>query len=105
MVDGIEIRLKELIQDFFAEEINIIELEIIPNQVRLLVEIGPKQSVHSTIKMIKGKTSSVLRSEYKELTTKIPTLWTNSYFLTTVGDIEEHVIEEYTNNQKTSQRV
>lgn len=105
LVGDIEVRLKELIQDTHKETTTIIETTITPNQVRLIIESEPKQSIHSVIKSLKGKTSRTLRDEFKELTTKLPTLWTNSYFVKTIGVISEQDIEEYVENQKTSQRM
>jgi putative transposase len=49
-------------------------------------------------------TSKVLKSEYPSLKTKIPSLWTNSYFVSTVGGAPLDVIKQYIENQKTSQR-
>lgn len=107
LINDIEERLKELIQDICQEAITVIEIKVTPNSVQLQIETDPRQSIHSIIKKLKAKTSGALRSEFKELTTKIPTLWTNSYFLTTVGDASEFepMIEAYVLSQKTSQRM
>ena len=56
------------------------------------------------VKSLKGYTSKVLRSEYPSLKTKMPSLWTNSYFVSTVGGAPLDVIKQYIENQKTSQR-
>ena len=49
-------------------------------------------------------TSKILREEFPYLKTKIPTLWTNSYFVSTVGGAPLEAIKQYIENQKTSQR-
>lgn len=101
----IETRLKELIQETCIElQSELIELEIMPDHVHLLLEVDPQFGVHKVIKAIKGKTSRILRKEFKVLTTKIPTLWTNSYFISTVGGAPLEVIKQYIENQKTSER-
>ena len=82
----------------------LIELEIMPDHVHLLIEVDPQFGVHKVIKAIKGKTSRILRKEFAVLTTKIPTLWTNSYFISTVGGAPLEVIKQYIENQKTSER-
>lgn len=51
-----------------------------------------------------GYTSRILREEFPYLKTKMPTLWTNSYFVSTVGGAPLEVIKQYIENQKTSQR-
>ena len=105
LVGNIEVRLKELIFEICNElQVDIIEMEIMPDHVHLLIEVDPQFGVHKVIKNIKGKTSRILRQEFKELTTKIPTLWTNSYFVSTVGGSPLKVIKQYIESQKTSQR-
>lgn len=101
----IEVRLKELIQETCLElQSELIELELMPDHVHLLVEVDPQFGIHKLIKIIKGKTSRILRKEFPILTTKLPTLWTNSYFVSTVGGAPLAVIKQYIENQKTSQR-
>lgn len=105
LVGNIETRLKELIKETCADlNVDIIEMEIMPDHVHLLLEVDPQFGVHKAIKRIKGYSSRVLRGEFKELTTKLPTLWTNSYFASTVGGSPLEVIKQYIESQKTSQR-
>lgn len=63
----------------------ILELEVMPDYVHILLDVDPQFGVHKVVKTIKGHTSRILRDEYPHLTTKIPTLWTNSYFVSTIG--------------------
>ena len=56
-----------------------------PDHVHLLVEIDPQYGIHRLVKEIQGFSSRVLRSEFRQLTTRLPTRWTNSYFVSTVG--------------------
>ena len=101
----IEARLKEvLIETSNSIKIDIIEMEIMPDRVHLLLEVDPQYGIHKAIKHLKGRSSFVLRSEFKELTTKLPTLWTNSYFVSTVGGAPYDAIKKYIEDQKTSQR-
>lgn len=79
-------------------------MEIKPDHVHLLLEVDPQFGIHKAIKRIKGRTSHILREEYPELKTKLPSLWTNSYFVSTVGGAPLSVIKQYIENQKTSQR-
>lgn len=101
----IESRLRELILEAALEiQTDIIEMEIMPDHVHLLMEVDPQFGIHKAIKHIKGRTSYYLRKEFKSLTTKLPTLWTNSYFVSTVGGAPLEIIKQYIDNQKTSQR-
>ena len=101
----IESRLKELIQETCLElQCELIELELMPDHVHLLIEVDPQFGIHTLVKNLKGKSSRILRKEFPVLTTKLPTLWTNSYFVSTVGGAPLEVIKQYIENQKTSQR-
>lgn len=105
LVGAIAERLKELIVQRCSEiKAEIIEMEIMPDHVHLLMEIDPQFGINKAVRSIKGFSSYTLRKEYKELTTKLPTLWTNSYFVSTVGGAPLAVIKQYIENQKTSER-
>lgn len=105
LVNGVDTRLKELIKETCHEiHVDLLEMEIMPDHVHLLLEVDPQYGIHKTVKAIKGKTSRVLRQEYRHLTTKIPTLWTNSYFVSTVGGAPLEIVKQYIESQKTSQR-
>ncbi len=105
LVGNIETRLKELIRQFCKEmNVDLIEMEVMPDHIHLLINVDPQFGVHKVIKTLKGKTSKILRNEFHELTTKLPTLWTNSYFIAAVGSVSLEVVKKYIENQKTSQR-
>ncbi|MFI7128855.1 IS200/IS605 family transposase [Nonomuraea sp. NPDC050153] len=97
----IETRLKELIREVITEkQAWLIELEVMPDHVHLLVEVDPQYGIHRLVKAIKGRSSRVLRQEFPSLTSKLPTLWTNSYFVATVGGAPLDVVKRYVENQK-----
>ncbi|MBB4919069.1 putative transposase [Streptosporangium saharense] len=97
----IETRLKELIREVITEkQAWLIELEVMPDHVHLLVEVDPQYGIHRLVKAIKGRSSRVLRQEFPSLTSKLPTLWTNSYFVATVGAAPLDVVKRYVENQK-----
>lgn len=105
LTEKIEIRLKELIKKTCENiSVDIIEMEIMPDHVHLLIEVDPQYGIHKAIKKIKGISARVLREKFKSLRTKLPTLWTNSYFVSTFGGAPLKVIKKYIENQKTSQR-
>ena len=105
LVNGIDKRLKELIIQVCQEiRVEIIEMEIMPDHVHLLLEVDPQFGVHKAVKTIKGQTSRILRQEFPILKTKLPTLWTNSYFVSTVGGAPLEIIKQYIEGQKRSQR-
>ena len=78
----------------------VIALEIMPDHVHLLVEVDPQFGVHKLVKYLKGFTSHALRKQFPALKSRMPTLWTNSYFVSTVGGAPLDVIKQYVENQK-----
>ncbi|KGI36603.1 IS200/IS605-like element ISClte2 family transposase, partial [Clostridium tetani] len=105
LIGNVETRLKELLIETCADiEVDIIKMELMPDHVHMLIEVDPQFGVHKAIKRMKGRTSKMLRQEFPHLKTKLPTLWTNSYFVSTVGGAPLSAIKQYIENQKTSQR-
>jgi putative transposase len=102
LVDGVDIRLKEIVRSICDEiAIEILEMEIMPDHVHLLIEVDPQFGIHKAVKRIKGVSSRLLRLEYPWLKSRIPTLWTNSYFVSTVGGAPLAAIKRYIEQQKT----
>jgi putative transposase len=101
LVNGIDIRLKEIIQQV-ADELGcgIIELEVMPDHVHMLCEVDPQFGVHKFVKRVKGRSSFLLRQQFPALKSRLPTLWTHSYFVSTVGGAAWAVIKQYIENQK-----
>ena len=52
------------------------------------------------ISQMKGKSSRILREEFPELKKRLPTLWTRSYYVESVGHISEETIKKYIEDQK-----
>jgi len=101
LIQGADNRLKDIIhlvcQEMKAE---ILELEIMSDHVHLLVEVDPQLGIHILIKKTKGRSSRLLRQEFLWLRSKLPTLWTNSYFVSTVGGAPLQVVKQYIEDQK-----
>ena len=57
-----------------------------------------KVLVNKLVKAFKGRSSNILRKESHELL-KLPSLWTNSYFVSTAGNISNKIIQKYIKNQ------
>jgi putative transposase len=105
LVGNVEKRLKRIIRDTAAErKSEVIELEVMPDHVHLLVEVDPQYGIHRLIRELKGRSSHALRKEFPSLATRLPTLWTNSYFVSTVGGSPLAVVKQYIENQKRSER-
>jgi len=95
LAGGVEKRLLGLIHKAAARyRAEVIALEILPDQVHLLVEVDPQFGIHRLVKYIKGVTSHELRKEFVSLRTRLPSIWTNSYFCSTVGGAPLEVIKQ-----------
>jgi putative transposase len=78
----------------------IIALEINPDHVHVRVEVDPQFGIHRLVKNLNGVSAHTLRQEFRTLRSRLPTLWTNSYFVSTVGGAPLAVIPPYVENQK-----
>ena len=95
LVNGVDTRLKEIITDTALEFLaDLIELEVMPDHVHLLVEVDPQFGIHRLVKQIKGRSSRLLRQEFPALKSQLPSLWTNSYFVSTVGGAPLEIIKQ-----------
>ncbi len=93
----LETIIREVCQEHQAE---VREIEVMPDHVHLLVECDPQFGIHRLVRFIKGRSSRLLRQEFPILKRRLPTLWTNSYFVSTVGGAPLSVVKQYIENQK-----
>ena len=100
LVGEVKDRLEQIIRQV-AEElgIKVLELSINPNHVNLLTSAYPTIAVHKIVRRIKGRSSNILRREFPELF-KLPSLWTHSYYVSTIGAISREDVEKYIEAQK-----
>ena len=101
LADGVDERLKGILHQT-AEELGseIIELESMPEHVHLLCQTDPQFGIHRLVKRLKGRSSRLLRQESPWLTSRLLSLWTNSYFVTTVGGAPLEIIKQCIEQQK-----
>lgn len=96
----IAIRLETIVREISVERnFEIIEMEVMPDHVHILLEVDPQWGIHRAVKLIKGTTSRILRSEFPMLKSRLPSLWTNSYFVSTVGGAPLEIVKQYIANQ------
>ncbi|MEU3454605.1 IS200/IS605 family transposase [Micromonospora sp. NPDC006766] len=103
ITDPVDARLKQIITEVCAErDAPVVELETMPDQVHLLVTVDPQFGVHRLVKAIKSRSSRLLRQEFPTLKTRLPTLWTNSYFVATVGGATSEAVKRYVQDQRNA---
>jgi putative transposase len=100
LVRGVDVRFKQIVEET-AERLrfNVLEMEVMPDHVHLLLEVDPSIAITSIVGQIKGLSSRILRQEFPALRS-LPSLWTNSCFVSTVGGAPLEVIKRYIQEQK-----
>lgn len=101
LVNEVEDRLKALLVEKAKEigcEISI--QEVMPDHVHIFIKTKPTLAPHYIVQQLKGYTSRVLRKEFPKLKSRIPTLWTRSYYCESIGHISEETVKKYINDQK-----
>ncbi|MCG7315793.1 IS200/IS605 family transposase [Brevibacillus laterosporus] len=101
LIEPVDVRLKELFLEKAQElRTKVVEMEIMPDHVHLLITCDPQFGIHRIVKHLKGYTSRGLRMEFRHLKSRLPSLWTNSYFVATGGTVQLDVIKKYIESQK-----
>lgn len=101
LTDGVDERFKQIASGL-ADELRfvILEQEVMPDHVHILIDCDPQFGIHRIVKQLKGRSSRVLRDEFPWLKRRLPSLWTNSYFVATVGGAPIAIVKQYIENQK-----
>lgn len=101
LTNGIDERIKALIlekQEEYGYE--IIDMEVMPDHVHLLIDCPPKPGIDKVVGKIKGYTSHTIRSEFPWMKKRLPSLWTRSKFISTTGAVTMQAVQSYIANQK-----
>lgn len=100
LIPNVEQRFKELVKLKCEElEIKIIAIECDKDHSHMFLNCLPTQSPSDIMQQIKGYTSKILREEFSQLS-KMPSLWTRNYFVSTAGNVCSDTIKQYVENQK-----
>ena len=103
LVDNVEKRLIELLKEKADEiDIKIEKMSIMPDHVHLFVKSRPTASPHWIVQQFKGHSSRVLRMEFDDLRSRLPSLWTRSYYVESCGHISDATVKKYIEDQKRS---
>jgi len=101
LTDAVAARLKELLAEkAIAMDVQIEALEVMPDHVHLFVVAPPTDAPQHLANQFKGYTSRVLRQEFPRLRSRLPTLWSRSYYVGSTGQASEETIEQYIVTQK-----
>jgi putative transposase len=101
LVPPIDARLKEIISEIAEQrEMTVHALEVMPDHVHLFIEADPRWAPADIVGRFKAVSSKLLREEFPALRSRLPTLWSRSYFCATVGAVPEITIRRYVEAQK-----
>jgi len=101
LVDEVAKRLEQLLYEKSAElGFTVHALEIMPDHVHVFVEHDPTRGVAEIINRLKGYTSRILRKEFASLKSRLPTLWSRSYYAGSVGHVSDETVRKYIEAQK-----
>lgn len=85
--------------------IKIIEAEVCPDHIHMLLEIPPKFSISSFMGYLKGKSTLMIYGRYPELQSKWnKAFWARGYYVETIGNITEDAVRKYINGQAEESR-
>lgn len=101
LVGDIKNRLSQILVEVAVEKrVKILAVEIMPDLLHLFVSCYPQMVIHKLVKAFKGRSSHILRREFPSLL-RLPSLWTNSYFVSTAGNVSSETIRKYIEAQNT----
>lgn len=101
LANGVDIRLKEILPEIAKKlDCEIDTMEVMSDHVHVFLRGTPIIPIHLVVKNLKGRSSHILRNEFSFLKSKLPNLWTRSYYCETIGCINEDTIKRYIEEQK-----
>ena len=83
-------------------KVTIEALEIMPDPVHLFISAPPSEAPHRLANQFKGFTSRLLRLTYPELRSRLPSRWSRSYYIGSIGHVSEKTVRAYIEAQKRS---
>ena len=97
VADRLVALIPEIVQELDGE---ILELVVRTDHVHLFASFPPTIAPYQIMHRIKGATSHTLREEFPELKSRLPSLWTRSYYVGTAGAVSSETIRKYIEAQE-----
>ncbi|MUL35755.1 IS200/IS605 family transposase [Gloeocapsopsis dulcis] len=100
LVGQVAERLQEIIFELVVEhQWKLIALEVMPDHVHLLVNVKPTDSAAQVARWVKGRAAHHLRKKEFPHLLRLPSLWTSSYFISSVGNASTETVRRYIESQ------
>jgi putative transposase len=99
----VETTLRSLICERATELFcDIVALEVMPDHVHLFLKAPPTHAPQHIANQIKGYTSHELRKRFPALKSRLPSLWSRSYYVGSAGAVSAATIQKYIEQQQES---
>ena len=96
LVDDVRRRLVEILREEARDRrAEVVALEVLSDHVSLVVDADPQFGIHRLVKRLKARSSHDLRREFPHLRSRLPALWTHSYFVVTIGGTRPAAVRRY----------
>ena len=85
-------------------DVNIQEMEVMPDHIHILCSFKPKYSITDIVKNLKGSSARLFLANHPEIRKSQfwgNKLWSNSYYAGTVGKMSKETVKQYILNQYT----
>lgn len=94
--------LERLIREKAEElDVEVKHLAIKPDHLHLFVSAPPELSPSKLVNQFKGYSSRRLRQKYRHLNSRMPSLWSRSFYAGSAGHVSDKTIVRYIAAQET----
>jgi putative transposase len=83
-------------------DVTIEALEIMPDHIHLFIQSDPTEAPQRLANQFKGFTSRILRQKFPQLRSRLPSMWSRSYYVGSIGHVPEEAVKRYIEMQKSS---
>lgn len=95
------------VKDCFLEtaskyDFKILEMEVMPDHVHLLISVNPDFGVKTAISRLKGASARLIGEKFPKAKSRVPCIWTSSKFVSTVGSVSLSVVKKYIEDQRNA---
>ena len=96
--------IKEILSQLSINDDYIIKvMEVDKDHIHLLIQAEPKISPLYIVKKLKGKSTIILWKDYSQILKRFfwkeRTFWSDGYFISSIGNVSEHTLQKYINEQ------
>ena len=85
-------------------DVHVQEMEVMPDHIHILCSFKPKYSITDIVKNLKGSSARLFLANHPEIRKNQfwgNRIWSNSYYVGTVGNVSKETVKQYILNQYT----